>query len=87
MRAGLLDDRMTLFRDDLFAQSDFKNPHPLLVSTNNSNPMVVNVALQAQTQAALFFLSDGMITPDPDGAGVLFEVPPSAVPTDFGFIP
>jgi hypothetical protein len=32
-------------------------------------------AVQAQTQIAMFFETDGAVTVDPDGAGALFEVP------------
>ena len=46
------------------------------------------IARAAQEQAAVFFATDGAETIDPDGAGLLFEVPiEGSLPEDFGYIP
>jgi hypothetical protein len=70
IRAGDLADRATYFRNDLFLPTS--NPHTFL--TNVIGPGAVP-AVQAQTQIAMFFETDGAVTVDPDGAGALFEVP------------
>jgi len=90
--AGLLADRVTLYRHDLFADRlSFKNPHLFLIRsevTINRVPNVMrDVALLAQAQVADFFASDGKVTPDPDGGGVLFETPASFIPTTASYIP
>jgi hypothetical protein len=68
VRAGDLADRTSYFRTDLLGTT--ANPHTFL-----TGGVGLAVALQAQTQMAMFLASDGAITIDPDGAGPLFEVP------------
>jgi hypothetical protein len=91
VRAGSLEDRTTLFRNDLAVAGDLtgtipKNPHTFL--TNIGTPSMVNNALAAQIQIAEFFKSQGATTIDPDGAGPLFETPVSLpLPEDLNFIP
>lgn len=92
VEAGLLADRVTLYRHDLFANKlSFKNPHTFLIRsevTINSIPNAMrDVALSAQAQVADFFASDGATTPDPDGAGALFETPASFIPAGTNYIP
>lgn len=92
IRAGDLADRTTLFRNDLAfalgAAFGFgKNPHTFLTSIGGS-PAVALAAIQAQTQIAVFFSSNGALTIDPDGAGPLFETPIiGPLPEDTAFIP
>jgi dienelactone hydrolase len=84
--AGMLADRATLYRNDLFSgRLSFKNPHPLLIRTDT--PSLQSMAIQMQTQIGTFFQSDGATVIDPDGAGVLFETPASFIPRDTAFIP
>lgn len=86
MRAGLLADRMTLYRHDLFNdRALFKNPHSVLIRTDNT--VMLDVAKLAQDEVAAFFKSGGASTIDPDGAAPLFEVPAATVPETTGFIP
>ncbi len=88
IRAGHLQARTTLFRNDLAFASNpgfGKNPHTFL--TNIANPVAAPVALGAQAQMTTFFSSDGATTIDPDGPGPLFEVPTSMVPEDLAYIP
>jgi hypothetical protein len=80
--------RATLFRNDLAFQVNPlvpKNPHTFL--TNIAVPSVALYAIQAQTQIATFFATDGATTIDPDGAAPFFETPTSMVPEDLAFIP
>jgi hypothetical protein len=87
IRAGGLQDRTTLFRNDLaFAANPAvnKNPHSFL--TNIAGPGAP-YALAAQQQIATFLASDGTITIDPDGAERFFETPTSILPEDLAFIP
>jgi hypothetical protein len=80
--------RATLFRNDLAYAADPtvpKNPHTFL--TNIAVPSVALYAIQAQTQIAMFFASDGSTTIDPDGPAPFFETPTSMVPEDLAFIP
>jgi hypothetical protein len=90
IRAGDLADRATLFRNDLafaLGVGFGKNPHTFLTNLSGTLP-VVRVAVGAQTQIALFFASDGTVTVDPDGTGLLFETPISGpLPEDRAFIP
>jgi hypothetical protein len=90
IRAGHLNDRATFFRNDLaFAGNPAfpKNPHTFLTNIGSA-PAVAAVAVEAQTQIATFFESDGATTIDPDGPGALFETPiAGALPEDLGFIP
>jgi virulence factor lipase-like protein len=89
LRAGALADRATYFRNDLAFAADPavpKNPHTFL--TRITTPSVAAVAFGAQRQIATFFASDGMTIIDPDGPGVLFEVPiVGPLPEDLSFIP
>ena len=86
VRAGDIPDRVTLYRHDLFGQNAlFNDPHSVVIRTDNA--LMKSVALMSQDQIAAFFASDGASVIDPDGNGVLFEVPASFIPTDFGFIP
>jgi hypothetical protein len=90
IRAGHLEDRATFYRNDLaFAGNSVfpKNPHTFLTNIASAPP-VAGVAVEAQSQIATFFSSDGASTIDPDGAGPLFETPIAGpLPEDLGFIP
>jgi hypothetical protein len=51
---------------------------------------LLGIALGAQAQMAEFFASDGTLVIDPDGPGLLFEVPivvPPPLPEELNFIP
>jgi len=89
IRAGDLEDRATFFRNDLaFANNAGvgKNPHTFL--TNIGNAAAAPYAIGAQTQIATFFVSKGVTTIDPDGAGPFFEVPVVLpLPETLNFIP
>lgn len=99
LRSGKLADRATFFRNDLaFAAHPTtltKNPHEFATrSVPTMVPQQIAIALQAQTQVAAFFVSDGAETIDPDGpcvssvSGCFFEVPMQGpLPEDLGFIP
>ncbi len=90
IRAGNLADRTTLFRNDLAFALGIgfgKNPHTFLTNLAGS-PAVAFAAIEAQTQIAVFFASNGALTIDPDGAGPLFETPINGpLPEDLAFIP
>jgi pimeloyl-ACP methyl ester carboxylesterase len=85
VRAALIDDRVSLYRHDLFTRkTEFKDPHSLVIRTDNA--VMKDLAVMAQEQISAFFASDGAEMLDPDGpGGVLFEVPAAAIPQDFGF--
>jgi hypothetical protein len=89
LRAGALQDRATYFRNDLaFAASPGipKNPHTFL--TNIGIPASVPYAIQAQSQIAAFFASNGLLTIDPDGPSPIFEAPiVLPLPEGLNFIP
>ena len=88
LRACGCRDRATLFRNDLaYAANPTvpKNPHTFL--TNIAVPSVALYAIQAQSQIAAFFASDGATTIDPDGPAPFFETPTSMVPEDLAYIP
>jgi hypothetical protein len=89
IRAGDLEDRATFFRNDLaFAVNAGvgKNPHTFL--TNIGNAAAAPYAIGAQTQIATFFVTKGVTTIDPDGAGPFFEVPVVLpLPEVLNFIP
>ena len=92
LRAGELADRTTYFRNDLAfaANPNFpRHPHGFLIRvTPNWDPGVIMVAMEAQTQIAVFFASVGQMVVDPDGTGPLFEVPIAGpLPEDLNFIP
>jgi len=78
IRAGELTDRTSYFRNDLVRAAiptAPANPHTFL--TGIATAAIVQ-ALQAQTQIAIFFESDGAVVVDPDGGGptgTFFEVP------------
>jgi Bacterial virulence factor lipase N-terminal len=89
LRAGALQDRATYFRNDLaFAATPGipKNPHTFL--TNIGIAAAVPYAIQAQSQIAAFFASNGLLTIDPDGPSLIFEVPIALpLPEGLNFIP
>ena len=92
IRAGGIEDRTTLFRNDLAFAADPtfpKNPHTFLTRLPGlAAPGAAAVALAAQDQIAQFFASGGTLTVDPDGAGPLFETPMvGPPPEDLAFIP
>ena len=91
IRAGGLQSRTTLFRNDLAraANPAFpSNPHTFLTNIAIPSPQVVGTALAAQGQIAQFFASGGLVTVDPDGPGALFETPMvGPPPEDLAFLP
>jgi hypothetical protein len=92
IRAGNLQSRTTLFRNDLVIASGVPvshNPHTFLTNLFTSTGLDPGrpYALQAQQQIATFFTSDGSNTMDPDGAAPFFETPTSMVPEDKGWVP
>jgi hypothetical protein len=94
IRAGGLQDRTTLFRNDLAFAADPtfpKNPHTFLTRLPGIVPPgsgAAAVALAAQDQIAQFFASNGTVVVDPDGAGPLFETPMVGAPAeDLAYIP
>ena len=86
IRAGNFASRATLFRNDLAftAFGTSKNPHTFLTNITGAG---APFAIEAQTQIATFFASNGAVTIDPDGAGPYFETPASFLPEDLDFIP
>ncbi|MDQ3622306.1 MAG: hypothetical protein M3463_07435 [Verrucomicrobiota bacterium] len=90
VRAGDLADRVTFFRNDLAFAEDPRvprNPHNFLQSVNNPVPLVVEIALGAQEQIAVFFASDGTEVIHPEPAR-FFEVPiHEPLPEGLNFIP
>jgi hypothetical protein len=94
IRAGDLADRTTVFRNDLAFPLGIgfsKNPHVFLVdlfSCLTTCNGAAFAAVEAQSQIAAFFASDGALTIDPDGAGPLFETPINGpLPEDLAYIP
>ena len=92
IRAGRLQDRTTVFRNDIAYAADQtfpKNPHTFLTRLPGlAPPSAAAVALAAQDQIAQFFASNGTVVVDPDGAGPLFETPLSVPPwEDLAYIP
>jgi Bacterial Ig-like domain len=88
IRAGNLQSRSTLFRNDLAVAANpavSHNPHTFL--TNVFDPAGVTFALEAQQQIATFFATDGALTIDPDGGAPFFETPTSMVPEDLAYLP
>jgi dienelactone hydrolase len=90
IRAGHLEARTTLFRNDLAFSTivgyPVKNPHTFL--TNLGIPTAAPFAIAAQQQIATFFASDGAVTIDPDLNGPYFETPMNGdPPEDLAFIP
>jgi virulence factor lipase-like protein len=90
IRSGDLQNRATLFRNDLAFALNVgfgKNPHTFLTNIGGTLA-VATAAVGAQTQIAVFMATDGALTIDPDGPGPLFEVPiAGALPEDLAFIP
>ena len=87
LRAGHLDDRAVLFRNDLaFAENPAmpKNPHRFMV--NVDIPAAQAFALAAQRQIADFFASGGTVIVQPEPIH-LFEMPVLVRPEDLLFIP
>src|SRR5262249_5258188 len=90
LRAGDLADRATLYRNDLaFAEDPSvpKNPHTFMTAIGSGVPLVVEVALGAQEQIAVFFATGGevIIHPSPER---FFETPiQGPLPEDLNFIP
>jgi dienelactone hydrolase len=87
LRAGRLDDRAVLFRNDLaFAENSAmpKNPHRFMV--NVDIPAAKAFALAAQRQIADFFASGGTLIVQPEPFH-LFEMPIVLWPEDLSFIP
>ncbi len=92
IRAGGLQDRTTLFRNDLAFAADLDVPEePAYVPDQAPGPrtsLCHAVAFAAQEQIAQFFASNGTAVVDPDGAGPLFETPMvGAPPEDLAYIP
>ena len=92
IRAGGLQDRTTLFRNDLAFAADPsfpENPHTFLTRLPGiAPPGAAAVALAAQDQIAQFFASNGTVVVDPDGAGPLFQTPMVGAPAeDLAYIP
>jgi hypothetical protein len=93
IRASSLNDRTTLFRNDLAFAADPtfpKNPHTFLtrIPSPTTPAGAAAVALAGQDQIAQFFASGGTLVIDPDGAGPLFETPlAGAPPEDLAYIP
>ena len=88
IRAGGLQSRTTLFRNDL-ARAAIptlpSNPHTFLTGIGGVG---TTIALQAQGQIATFFATGGAVTIDPDGAGPFFETPMvGPPPEDLAFLP
>jgi pimeloyl-ACP methyl ester carboxylesterase len=91
VEAGLLADRVTLYRHDCFALNQtYPEPHAFIIATadpaSQQGKDVNSLVLLAQAQVAQFFASGGTVTPDPDGDGILFETPASFIPTGTNFI-
>jgi dienelactone hydrolase len=87
IRAGNLQSRTTMFRNDLAhaALGTSKNPHTFL--TNLTGPGAP-CALEAQNQIATFFASDGATMIDPNGPFCpYYENAPSTLPEDLDYIP
>jgi virulence factor lipase-like protein len=98
LRAGQLADRTTYFRNDLAFAADPnfpEDPHEFLLPVHNPDPAIKMVAVEAQTQIAIFFASDGqtVINPAPCPVPVInpvpcFEVPIAGpLPEDLNFLP
>ena len=87
LRAGQLDDRAVLFRNDLaFAENPAmpKNPHRFMV--NVDIPAARAFALAAQGQIAEFFASGGTLVLQPEPIH-LFDMPIVTRLEDLSFIP
>jgi hypothetical protein len=90
LRAGDLTDCAVIYRNDLAVAENPavpKNPHPFLMRIDSTVPLVRQIALAAQDQAATFFASDGatIILPEPVG---LFEfLTDVALLEDLNYIP
>ena len=86
LRAGDLANRTTFYRHDLaYAEIPTlpKNPHSFMVSTNVA--AFRPIALAAQEQIAMFFVTGEIIHPEPSR---FFEVPITLpLPEELNFIP
>ncbi len=96
LRAGQLADRTTYFRNDLAFAADPNfslDPHGFLgcLNPNFCDPGQRKVSMEAQTQIAIFFASDGQIVVHPGFPGPpdpFFEVPIAGpLPEDLNFLP
>jgi hypothetical protein len=91
IRAGALHQQTTLFRNDLAVAANPafpKNSHSFLTRIAGVALPVIQVALAAQDQIAVFFASGGTTVVDPDGPGPLFETPMvGPPPEDLAYIP
>ncbi len=77
IRSGDLADRATLFRNDVAFALGLgfgKNPHTFLTNIGGGAPAAA--AVEAQTQIAVFFATNGGVTIDPDSVGLLAALPP-----------
>ena len=87
IRAGALQDRVVLYRHDLFWQDHptvMKDPHPVL--NNILTPTINVIAIGAQEQIVQFLLSDGTTISHPSPRNY-WEVPITGpMPDDFAFI-
>lgn len=88
VRAGGLENRTMLFRNDLaYAQNPAvgKNPHSFLLNASGAS---LPYALAAQEQIATFFADGGTTIIDPDGSQPFFEMPlRGPLPEGLNFIP
>ena len=77
IRSGDLADRTTLFRNDLAFPLGIgfsNNPHTFLfdlTSCLTTCDAAAGAAIEAQTQIAVFFASNGALTIDPDSVGLV----------------
>ena len=88
LRAGKLADVAVQYRNDLAYKVNPavpKNPHTFL--TNIADPAAAPYAIAAQRQIADFFVSNGTVVTDPDGAAPFFELPGKDLPETLNFIP
>ena len=88
IRAGGLEGRTTLFRNDLAHPATpglSSNPHTFLTGIGGPG---TSIAIAAQTQIATFFATGGLMTIDPDGTGPFFETPMVGLPPeDLAYLP
>ncbi|MBI3328130.1 MAG: hypothetical protein HYZ81_15690 [Nitrospinae bacterium] len=88
LRAGDLADRATYYRHDLaFAENPARPKDPHGFQGAITDPTMLEIALGAQAQIAVFFASDGQEIIHPEPAR-FFEVPIAGpLPEDLNFIP
>ena len=98
IRAGDLTNRATFYRHDFAFADPLRNPTGVEVPKEPHgflldflpifSPNLGDIGLGAQRQIAEFFASNGATVIDPDGAGLLFEVPIAGpLPEDLNYIP